>query len=190
MLMGEGESSLPRQYFYELEKLLDSLDARPKPTHSPRGLAHRGTLGDFTSITCFKGLFTGLEDILGAEASSVVFIRAGRLRGQALVEDWGVGHLKISLEKLGHLLDATFGHDGTRLCVIHGVVPSGQNIVVNLTETICSVNEPARSVRRCTFTLGAVWGALEAITGNKFLAQQTGSVLAGDQFDQFTFTPL
>lgn len=190
MLMEEEKSSLPQQYFYELNKLLDSLDARPKPTHSPRGLAHRGTLGDFTSITCFKGLFTGLEDILGAEASSVVLTRAGRLRGQTLVEDWGVGHLQIPLEKLGHLLDAALGHDGTRLCVIHDLVKRGQSITVNVTDTICSVGEPARSVRRCTFTLGAVWGALEALTGDNFSAQQTGSVLAGDQYDQFTFTPL
>ena len=190
MLIGEEKNSLPKQYFYELNKLLDSLDARPKPTHSPRGLAHRGTLGDFTSIVCFKALFAGLEDLLGAEASGVVFIRAGRLRGQNLVEDWGVGHLQIPLEKLGHLLDAAFGHDGTRLCVIHGVKQSGENIVVSLPDTICSVGAPEQSVRRCTFTLGAVWGALEALTGKKFLAQQTGSVLAGEEYDQFTFTPL
>ena len=188
--MPEVENFLPEQYFQELEALLDSLDARPRPLHSPRGLEHRGTLGDFASISSFKALIAGLEDILGSEAAGVVFIRAGRLRGQRLVEDWGVGHLQLPLEKLGHLLDAAFGHDGTRLCNVERMEASGPNIIVNLTDTICSVSEPRGSTRRCTYTLGAIWGALETLTGVRYLACQSGSILSGDPYDQFTFTPL
>ncbi len=188
--MPEVEHVLPQQYFQELEALLESLDARPRPTHSPRGLAHRGELGDFTSISSFKALLTGLEDILGTEASSVVFIRAGRLRGQNLVEDWGVGHLNLPLEKLGHLLDAAFGHDGTRLCHVEPIYADGEDIVVNVTDTICSVTEAPGSLRRSTYTLGAIWGALETLTGERYLARQSGYVLRGDPFDQFRFTPL
>lgn len=186
-----GEQAiLPEAFFSDLTQLLDQLDARPRPTHSPRGLLNRGELGDFTSITCFKALMTGLEDILGEEASRIVFVRAGRLRGQSLVEDWGVGHLSLTPEKMGHLLGAALGSSGTRLCEVVGVAEVGPQLVVNTRETICSSDEPQGSPRRCTFTLGAVWGALETLTGEKYQARQTQSVLAGEPYDQFTFTPL
>lgn len=184
------EDVLPAQYFSEISRLLDQLDARPRRTHSPRGLLHRGTLGDFASINCFKSLISGLEDILGPEASAVVCIRAGRMRGKGLVQDWGVGHLKLSVEKLGHLLDAALGRDGTRLCAVKDIQETAGTIRVNVTDTICSINEPEGSQRRCTFTLGAMWGALEEMTGGIYLAEQTRSVLAGDEYDQFTFKPL
>ena len=93
--MSPPAETLPENYFSEITRLLDNLDARPRPTHSPRGLAHRGTLGDFTSIVCFQEAVRGLEDVLGPDGTAVVLIRAGRLRGQALVDDWGVGHLDL-----------------------------------------------------------------------------------------------
>lgn len=184
------EGALPQQFFSEITRLLDQLDARPRPTHSPRGLAHRGDLGDFTAVICFKSLMTGLEDILGDQASRILFVRAGKLRGQQLVEDWGVGHLCLSPEKMGHLLDAALGKSGTRLCVVKEFQMVEGQVVVNTQETICSAGEAQGSPRRCTFTLGAVWGALETLTGQQYDAQQTQSMLAGEPYDQFTFTPL
>lgn len=185
--------SLPHNYLSEITKLLDGLDARPRPTHSPRGLANRGELGDFTSIICFQAAVRGLEDILGPEGASVVLIRAGRLRGQALVDDWGVGHLRLPTEKIGLLLDAALGHDGTRLCAVRGIQDDGQAIQVQLAETICSAtydSEPPAPDRHCTFTLGAVWGALEALTGEQYDGKQVRYVLRGDPCDQFTFKRL
>lgn len=181
---------LPQQFFSEITQLLDQLDARPRPTHSSHGLAHRGLLGDFTSVVCFKALMRGLEDILGEQASRIVFVRAGRLRGQQLVEDWGVGHLTLEPEKMAHLLEAALGKNGTRLCSVRELRLQDEQVVVNTQETICSAEEALGSSRRCTFTLGAVWGALETLTGQQYEATQTQSVLAGDPYDQFTFTPL
>ncbi|MFC3862177.1 hypothetical protein ACFOPQ_15530 [Deinococcus antarcticus] len=59
--MSPPAETLPENYFSEITRLLDDLDARPRPTHSPRGLAHRGMLGDFTSIVCFQEAVRGLE---------------------------------------------------------------------------------------------------------------------------------
>lgn len=41
--------------------------------------------------------------------------------------------------------------------------------------------------RKCTFTLGAVWGALEEITGKRLKGTHTESVLRGGSNDVFEF---
>ena len=43
---------------------------------------------------------------------------------------------------------------------------------------------------QCTFTLGAVWGAVEAATGKRLQATHTGSVLRGGNSDVFEFSPM
>lgn len=176
------QQTLPENYLSEITRLLDGLDARPRPTHSPRGLAHRGSLGDFTSIICFQEAVRGLEDILGPDGAGVVLVRAGRLRGQALVEDWGVGHLDLPIEKIGLLLDAALGHDGTRLCAVRGIVDTTQEIRVSIHETICAVGQPAGKELRCSYTLGAVWGALEALTGQRFQDARVRHTQASEEF--------
>lgn len=186
-------NSLPANYLSEISKLLDSLDARPRRSQSPRGLAHRGELGDFNSIVCFQAAIRGLEDVLGPDGASVVLIRAGRLRGQALVDDWGISHLKLPIEKIGLLLDAALGHDGTRLCAVRSIRRQDQDIYVDVAETICSAGlaestGQAREVEmRCSYTLGAVWGVLEGLLGETFQAAQVKNVRCGDPYDEFQF---
>ena len=175
--------SLPENYLSEITRLLDGLDARPRPTHSPRGLAHRGVLGDFTSIVCFQAALRGLEDLLGPDGASVVLIRAGRLRGQALVDDWGVGHLDLPIEKIGLLLDAALGKGGTRLCAVRGIRESAQEIRVEVQETLCSAGA-WNAEERCSYSLGAVWGALEALTGQHF---GDARVQRGQAAEEFIF---
>lgn len=187
MSMPHSQETLPENYLSEITRLLDGLDARPRPTHSPRGLAHRGALGDFTSIVCFQEAVRGLEDVLGPEGASVVLIRAGRLRGQSLVDDWGVGHLDLPIEKIGLLLDAALGHDGTRLCAVRGIAANPEMICVNVMETICAAGQRKDTELRCSFTLGAVWGALETLTGEQFGDAQ---VLHRHEGEQFVFTRL
>lgn len=148
----------------------------------------RPQLGEFNSFVCFKAVIVGVEDTLGPDGAAVVFIRAGKVRGHNLVRELGLTGSRIPVEDLAGTLNAALGQDGTRLCVISNSYQNGDQIVVETQETVCSAGEEAGSDRKCTFTLGAVWGALEAIMGETYLGEQTGSVLRGGTSDQFSFT--
>ncbi len=150
----------------------------------------RPELGDYNSIICFKSVITGIEDTLGSDGAAVAFIRAGKLRGHQLAQELGVAGTKVPAEQLGELLNSALGKDGTRLCAVRNVTQQGDDIVIDTQETVCSAGEPIGGQRSCTFTLGAVWGALEAIEGKTYLGEQTESVLRGGQYDKFVFSPL
>lgn len=150
----------------------------------------RPELGDYNSIVCFKSVITGIEDTLGTDGAAVAFTRAGKLRGHALASELGVAGAKVPVEQLAELLNKALGKDGTRLCAVRSVTKQGDDLIVDTQETVCSAGEPAGSDRNCTFTLGAVWGALEAIEGVTYLGEQTESVLRGSQYDRFVFSPL
>ncbi|WP_027482346.1 hypothetical protein [Deinococcus pimensis] len=149
----------------------------------------RPALGDFSSVVCFKAVITGVEDTLGTDGAAVVFTRAGKVRGRALATELGVAGSSPAVEKIASILDGAIGKNGTRLCAVTASYQDGENIVIETRETVCSAGEEQGSERMCTFTLGAVWGALEAITGRTFLGEQTESVLRGGQSDKFVFSP-
>lgn len=149
----------------------------------------RPSLGDFSSIVCFKALITGVEDTLSPEGAAAVFTQAGRLRGKALAQSLGVTGQAPPLAELAALLNGAIGAAGTKLCQIDSAQADGDAIVVQTSETVCSAGEPAGSDRLCTFTLGAIWGALESIYGRSYSAKQTASVLTGGSHDTFRFTP-
>ncbi|MBS0657543.1 MAG: hypothetical protein JSR82_04755 [Verrucomicrobia bacterium] len=150
----------------------------------------RPELGDFSSIVCFKALITGVEDTLSPEGAAAVFVQAGRIRGRNLAQQLGVTGQAPDPRSLSALLDGAIGAEGTRLCKVDAVRVEGADIFVDTSETVCSAGEPAGSSRRCTFTLGAIWGALEAINAKPYAASQTASVLSGGSHDTFRFTPL
>lgn len=150
----------------------------------------RKELGDFNSIICFKALITGVEDTLGEDGATVVFIRAGKVRGEHLVKSLGLAGKNIAPEQIATTLDNALGQNGTKLCLIKKVALEGNNVVVETGETVCSAGEPAGSKRRCSFTLGAVWGALETISGKKYDGKHTDSVLNGSPCDKFVFSPI
>lgn len=150
----------------------------------------RPSLGDFSSIICFKALITGVEDTLSPEGAAAVFVQAGRIRGRNLAHGLGVAGQSPAPETLASLLDGAIGADGTKLCKVDAVRAEGNDIFVDTSETVCSAGEPEGSTRPCTFTLGAIWGALEAIYGKSYTAAQTASVLTGGRHDTFRFTPL
>lgn len=150
----------------------------------------RPTLGDFNSVVCFKAVITGIEDTLGPDGAAVVFTRAGKVRGHKLAGELGVTGSNVPTEQLADLLNGAIGKDGTRLTGVHSVTKEGDNYIVDCFDTVCSAGEEPGSDRKCTFTLGAVWGALEAITGQTFLGEHTDSVLRGGQYDRFVFSPL
>jgi hypothetical protein len=141
------------------------------------------------SLICFKAAIVGVEDTLGEDGAAVVFIRAGKVRGTTVAEQTGLAGTKPSLETLVKTLDGVFGKSGTQLCRIVGASTNGETIVIDTQETVCSAGEAVGSSRKCTYTLGAVWGALEAVMGRTYLGEHTESVLRGSPYDRFVFHP-
>ncbi|AAF11185.1 hypothetical protein [Deinococcus radiodurans] len=150
----------------------------------------RPQLGDFNSVVCFKAVITGVEDTLGTDGAAAAFIHAGKVRGHRLAHDLGVAGRPVATEELAPLLNQAIGADGTRLCAVVRSYQQGDRLMIDTQETVCSAGEAPGSDRKCTFSLGAVWGALEAVTGKTYLGQHTESVLRGGEYDRFEFTEL
>ena len=150
----------------------------------------RPHLGDFSSVICFKAVIVGVEDTLAEAGAAAAFTRAGKVRGHNLVAELGLTGSNVPIEELAGFLNAAIGQDGTRLAAVTRSYTQGENVIIETQDTVCSAGEPAGSSRKCTFTLGAVWGALEAITGRTYLGEQTESVLRGGSSDTFVFSPL
>lgn len=150
----------------------------------------RPELGEFSSIVCFKAVVVGVEEALGERAAKVALIAAGRKRGKGLVGDLGLTGKGEDLQFAAVKMRAALGVDGTRLCNIDGIEEDGETIRVKVSDTVCMAGEPDGSQRHCTFTLGAVWGALEALTGRKLKGKHTESRWRGAPDDIFEFKSL
>jgi predicted hydrocarbon binding protein len=150
----------------------------------------RPTLGNFSSIVCFKAAIVGMEDALGDKATAIALTAAGRSRGKKLAQDLGLNSATSSMDNITDKLSHALGKDGTRLCNVEKIITEGNIIKVYTSETLCSAGEPQGSDRKCTFTLGAVWGVLEQTYGKRFQGKHTESVLRGGEYDVFEFTEL
>ncbi|MFA9202135.1 MAG: hydrocarbon-binding protein [Candidatus Nanopelagicaceae bacterium] len=150
----------------------------------------RETLGDFSSVICFKALITGMEDALGERATAIALIAAGRTRGKKLANDLRLAESNLSLETLGNQLNSILGKDGTRLCIIDKIEQVDDVIKVYTRETVCSSGEPQGSNRQCTYTLGAIWGAVEQSQKKRLRGKHTESVLRGGSHDVFEFVEI
>lgn len=150
----------------------------------------RAELGNFSSIVCLKAIISGMEDALGEKATAIALIAAGRARGRHLAEQLGLTNVDYDQEALTEKLAAALGKNGTRLLLLHKVEREGELFRVYTTETVCSAGEAQGSPRRCTFTLGAIQGVLEAITGKRFRGIQLESVLRGGDYDLFEYGPV
>jgi predicted hydrocarbon binding protein len=141
----------------------------------------RPVLGDFASIVCTKAIVVGVEQALGERAAHVALIAAGRARGRQLT-----AHLagsNIPLADTAEILNTAIGVSGTRLCIVNKVEEDGTAIRVSLSETLCSAGEAQGSPRILTFTMGAIQGAFEQLTGRQLKARQIESVLRGGAYD-------
>ena len=148
----------------------------------------RPVLGDFSSIVCFKAVVVGMEQALGERTAAVGLIAAGRRRGQNLAASLGLTGAGIAdPDAVASALNAAIGKDGTRLCGVDKVEVEDNAIRIYLSETVCSAGEPMGSSRNLSFTLGAVQGALEAVTGRKLKGTQIASVLRGGTHDVVEF---
>jgi hypothetical protein len=150
----------------------------------------RADLSDFSSIVCFKAVITGMEDALGEKATAIALISAGRARGKGLAKELGLSGATQDLNVVCQKLDAAIGKNGTRLAGIAKIEQTEDLIRVYTYETICSAGEATGSPRKCTFTLGAVWGAIEETMGVRLQGSQTDSVLRGGSHDIFEFKTL
>ncbi|MBE9183108.1 hydrocarbon-binding protein [Oculatella sp. LEGE 06141] len=152
--------------------------------------ALRPKLDDYGSIICTKAIILGMEDALGAKATAIALTAAGRKRGKELVQSLGLSKTSASLEEVTAKLQAALGEQGTRLCLINKIEQTDDGFTVYVTEDICTSGEPQGSDRKCLFTLGAVWGALEELVGKRFQGKHTDSVLKGSPYNVFEFKPL
>jgi predicted hydrocarbon binding protein len=150
----------------------------------------RKELGDFSSIVCFKAAITGMEEALGEKATAIALTASGRARGKKLAEELGFSEGSVSLDDAAAKLKQALGKDGTRLCIVEKIVTEGEIIKVYTSETLCSAGEAPNSTRKCTFTMGAVWGAIEQLIGKRLKGVHTESVLRGGTHDVFEFTYL
>ncbi len=142
----------------------------------------RPDLGDFASIVCTKAIVTGMEAALGERAAHVALISAGRARGRQIAEGELQGR-KVPPAETAPLLNAAIGRDGTRLCRVDKIEEDGPILRVHLSETLCSSGEAPGSPRTLTFTLGAVQGFFEVLTGRALKGKQVASVLRGGTHD-------
>lgn len=145
----------------------------------------RPEIGDFASIVCTKAIVVGMENALGERAAHVALIAAGRSRGRQLAEQ--LGKKDVPLSDLAALLNEAIGANGTRLCIVHSVEQHGDAIRVSLGETLCSAGEAPGSPRVLTFTLGALQGVFEVVTGRALKGKQIESVLRGGKYDTIEF---
>lgn len=150
----------------------------------------REELGEFCSIVCFKAAITGMEEALGEKATTIALIAAGRARGKNLAKELGLTKNSNNWDLITDKIGFALGINGTKLCKIEKIVEQSNTIKVSTSETMCSAGEAQGSSRKCTFTLGAVWGALEEITGKRLKGTHTESVLRGGNNDVFEFSPL
>jgi predicted hydrocarbon binding protein len=151
-------------------------------------LSSRPTLGQFSSIICFKSVITGMEEALGEKATAIALISAGRIRGKELVKSLGLSGATQDFTVIAAKLNEAVGANGTHLTAVDKIVQEGDLIKVYCSETVCSAGEPDGSPRKCTFTMGAIWGALSEVTGKKLRGIHTESVLRGGAHDVFEFT--
>lgn len=129
-----------------------------------------------------------MEEALGEKATAIALLAAGRERGKTLIKGLNLSNSTQDLSAIATKLNEAIGADGTHLTIIDKIVQDGDVIKAYCSETLCSAGEPQGSNRKCTFTMGAVWGAISEITGKKLRGTHTESVLRGGANDIFEFT--
>lgn len=147
----------------------------------------RKELGDFSSIVCFKALVVGIEEALGAKAATIALVTAGRQRGKDLAKSLGLSGKQADWAEVTQLLQKALGKEGTRLCLVANIVEEDAGFKVFCQETICSSMEEQGSDRTLSYTLGAIQGAIEEITGKRLRGKQVESVLRGSNYDAVSF---
>lgn len=143
----------------------------------------RSSLGNFSSIVCLKSIVVGMESALGSSAALAALLAAGRTRGKSLVKSLGLSGTNPSANEMANLLNKAVGEEGTKVCIIEGIEQTPTGYHIRLQETVCSAGEEQGSSRTLSFTMGAITGAVEELTGKRFRSKQIESVLRGGTAD-------
>ncbi|MGF1487502.1 MAG: hydrocarbon-binding protein [Prochloraceae cyanobacterium] len=150
----------------------------------------RQELGSFSSIICLKAVIVGVEEALGEKAGAIATIAAGRKRGKELARSLGFDEnslLTNSIQVLTSKASYALGKEGTRLCIIERITEIGNKYRVYVRETVESDGEPPQSSRKCTYTLGAIQGFLEACLGKRLRGKQVASAVNNERYDIFEY---
>jgi hypothetical protein len=147
----------------------------------------REDLGDYCSVACFKAVIEGMEEALGDKVINIALATSGRSRGKKVAQELGLDNPSISLDLFADKLGFTLGKNGTCLCITDKITQEDGLFKVYVSETLCSAGEPQGSNRKCSFTMGVYWGALEVFTGKNLQGKQIESVLQGGGNDTFEF---
>jgi len=148
----------------------------------------RTELGEFSSVVCLKAIITGMEDILGIQATAISLTSAGRIRGKSVIQQIN-NRSEINLDNFAERLNDIIGREGTRLCIVDSIQVDGDAVIIHTRETVCSAGEQDGTDRKCTYTLGVVWGAIEEVLGKRYRGTHTDSVLRGSSHDVFRLEP-
>jgi len=149
----------------------------------------REELGDFSSVVCLKAIITGMEDALGEKTTAIALFAAGRIRGREIAEQLKLSSADYTLDEISQMVASALGKEGTRLLILDRIEKTDSGYRAYTRETVCSAGEAEGSNRKCTFTLGAVQGVLEMVTGMRFHGKHVESVLRGGSHDVFEYTP-
>lgn len=150
----------------------------------------RENLDDFMSIVCFKAAIVGMEDILGEEGTAAALIAAGRQRGKDVANGLGLTGSNMPTGDIAAKMDDVFGNKGTKLCAIQEVTDTPEGgYLVKTGETVCMAGEPQGSSRYCTYTMGAIMGCMESITGKSLIGKHVAKITEGSATDDLLFTP-
>jgi V4R domain len=120
----------------------------------------RPTLGSMVDAVCFQYLRFHAEDVVGR----VPIVAAGRRRGYDVIVERGLIGVPADGPKLTEVLDGVLGLDGTRLCLVRSVEPTGDGFEVRISEGACTMGQQSDEPV-CAYTLGVFMGAMQAFTG-------------------------
>jgi predicted ArsR family transcriptional regulator len=146
----------------------------------------RPKLGQSVHLVCFQ-YFCAIVDRLTGHAP---IITASRARGNDAVEEAGLLNFTKDSGVILEKLNEVFGEKGTRLCLIQSVTskPNG-GYTIHLTECACSYGQKAEEPA-CSYTLGVIIGAVQAITGVRMQGVETACQSCGADTCVYEIAPI
>lgn len=119
----------------------------------------RPALGPMVAALCLQKLQTHTGDLVGMGT----VVGAGRLRGRGVIAEYGLSGSRLDDDKLRRLLLDVLGPDGTRLCLVTGLVGEpGGGYEVRVVEAACT-HEVESDEPMCAYTLGVFIGAVQEV---------------------------
>ena len=146
----------------------------------------RPKLGQSVHLVCFQYSCTIVNRLTG----HAPIITASRARGNDAVEEHGLLNFTKDSGVMMEKLNGIFGEKGTRLCLIQSVTSKpNDGYTVKLTECACSYGQSAEELA-CSYTLGVIIGAVQAITGVRMHGTETACQSCGADTCVYQIDPI